>query len=230
MSRSPSTLDQLLTRFGTELRDLVAARDERIASLEQALETARNPILPVVMTLVELLEGRDEFTYGHSRRIAHLSVQLATHLGWPPERIRMLHIAGLLHDIGMVIVPDAVLQKEGKYTSEEFETMKLHASTGGRILHRLGFIGEEIELWVQHHHERYDGAGYPDGLAGDQIPVGARIIALADAYDAMVSPRRYKQRLTHFVALDEIGICGGRQFDPQLALAFQEAFQAPPEY
>jgi HD-GYP domain-containing protein (c-di-GMP phosphodiesterase class II) len=175
-----------------------------------------------------LLEGRDAFTYGHSRRVAHTAVAFVTHLGWSLDEVKKMNAAALLHDIGKVIIPDCILLKEGRFTSLEFETMKLHSSTGSRIIGYFPGLPPEVEPWVLHHHERFDGEGYPDGLAGAEIPVGARILALADAFDAMTTHRRYKAAFPHWVALDEIGKCAGRQFDPDLANEFMLAFPDPP--
>lgn len=221
--------EAVLARFSGEIRGILEETLGQLAATREELAAAREHAFPVVLALAELLEGRDSFTYGHSRRVARYSVRLAQHLGWPVDRTQTLNMAALLHDIGKVIIPDAILLKEGKFTALEFETMQLHSSTSGRILHRLAILGAEATDWVTHHHERWDGTGYPDGLAGEAIPIGARIIALADAYDAMTSSRRYRTQLAHWVALDEATSCGGRQFDPQLTLAFSLAMAEPPE-
>ena len=220
-------LDTLIDQHGAALRtwrDTVLAR---LDALTQDLDQARQDAMPVVLAMAEMLEGRDNTTYGHSRKVAMVSSGIAEAMGWSPERTRLLRMAGLLHDIGKIIIPDAILHKEGKYTEFEFETMKLHSSTGGRILHRLGMLGAEAELWVLHHQERWDGTGYPDGLTGTEIPMGARIMALADAYEAMTSYRRYRQALPHWVVLDELGHVAGKQFDPDVVRVFQEHFPQP---
>lgn len=225
---SKERLKKTIKSFSDGIFGLFDEIEKRNREMSESLESAQEKMFPVVLAFVQMLEGRDEFTYGHSRRVAANCVRLACYLKWPVERIRLLNFAALLHDIGTIIIPDSILHKDGKYTTFEYETMKLHSSTGNRILSRLEFIGREIPEWVLHHHERYDGEGYPDGLAGDMIPIGARIIALADSYDAMTTPRRYRQKIEHWMALDEIVRCGGRQFDPDLAVDFQEAMSIPP--
>lgn len=224
-------LDQLLKNFGEGLKKAV---DETLSQTRQeledskfALDSARNVALPAVLALSEILEGRDQVTAGHSRRIARMAVHFAHYLKWPPAQVQLMNMVALLHDIGKVIVPDCILMKQGKFTTEEMETMKFHSATGCRIIQRLGFFGPEGESWVLHHHERFDGDGYPDGISGTDIPIGARILALMDTYDAMTESRRYRQKLSHWMAIDEMMKCGGRQFDPDLTNAFFDAFKEP---
>jgi HD-GYP domain-containing protein (c-di-GMP phosphodiesterase class II) len=224
-------LEALLEVFSRGVKEAFAAsRQEdrqRIDNLSYSLDVARNAAFPAVLALVELMEGRDSVTYGHSRRIAKMAVHFAHFLKWPPERVKLMNMVALLHDVGKVIIPDSILLKEGKFTPLEYETMKLHSGTGARIIKRLEFLGEEAEGWVLSHHERWDGEGYPDGLDGKDIPVGARILCLCDAFDAMTEARRYRQKMEPWIALDEIIRCGGRQFDPDLVNPFFEAFQKP---
>ncbi|HNV69873.1 MAG TPA: HD-GYP domain-containing protein [Candidatus Ozemobacteraceae bacterium] len=232
-SRTPDSEARLLAdslkRFSDEIVGIFARTQTQNAKLRDELEVARDIAFPAVLALSELMEGRDNVTYGHSRRVARICVQVVDHLRWPVERVKLMNMTCLLHDIGKVIIPDAILNKEGKFTPLEYETMKLHSSTGSRIVQRLGFLGEEAETWILHHHERWDGEGYPDGLTGDQIPLGARILCMADTYDALTTARRYRQKMEHWVALDEIVKCGGKQFDPDLAMSFLDALKEPPE-
>lgn len=218
-----------LKRFSDEIVGIFARTQTQNAKLREELENARDLAFPAVLALSELMEGRDSVTYGHSRRVARIAVQVVNYLKWPLERVKLMNMACLLHDIGKVIIPDAILNKEGKFTPLEFETMKFHSSTGCRIVQRLSFLGEEASLWVLHHHERWDGEGYPDGLAGEDIPLGARILCMADTYDALTTARRYRQQMEHWVALDEIVRCGGKQFDPNLTMAFLDALKEPPQ-
>ncbi|MBF0502480.1 MAG: HD-GYP domain-containing protein [Candidatus Riflebacteria bacterium] len=221
--------DALVRQFTEDSHALFGEMSARLESCRADLREARDLAFPAVLALTQILEGRDSFTYGHSRRVARYSIRLAEHLKWPTDQIKLLNMGALLHDIGKVIIPDSVLLKEGKFTPLDFETMQLHSSTSGKIVHRLGFLGEDVENWVLFHHERFDGTGYPDGLKGEEIPIGARIYSLADAYDAMTSVRRYRQKMPHWTALDEITSCGGRQFDPDLANEFSLAMAEPPE-
>ncbi|MFZ2957595.1 MAG: HD-GYP domain-containing protein [Candidatus Ozemobacteraceae bacterium] len=229
-SNSEKRFEALLSRFSEDTRALLKESSQQLNAYRSDLLAARDIAFPAVLALAQLLEGRDPFTYGHSKRVARYSFRLAEYLKWPTDRIKLLNMGALLHDIGKIIIPDSVLLKEGKFTELDFETMKLHSSSSCRIVHRLGFLGEEVEAWVLYHHEKYDGTGYPDGLKKDEIPIGARILSLADAYDAMTSSRRYRQKMPHWTALDEIAACGGRQFDPDLANEFSLAMAEPPDF
>ena len=216
-------LTGVVDSFVLSLKELFNSLEKEKGELVSQLDAMIDRIFPTVSTFVQLLEGRDSFTYDHSRRIARYCVHFAGFLNWSLSDIQRLNTAALLHDIGKIIIPDSILQKEGKFEPLEYETMKLHSSTGSRIINNLGFLGTDIESWILHHHERFDGTGYPDGISSDEIPAQAMIIALSDAFDAMTSPRRYKQRVEPWVALDEITRCAGRQFEPDLALKLQEA-------
>jgi len=223
-------LEKIIGNFSRELISTWRELEGELDTANSELNQARGDLFPAVLAFADLLEGRDIVTFGHSKRVARASVRFAEFLKWPIPRVRLLNFAALLHDIGKIIIPDSILHKEGKFTPLEFETMKLHSSTGSRIISRLGFLGSEVEEWILHHHERYNGEGYPDGLTGENIPIGARILCIVDSYDAMTTSRRYRQKIEHWVALEEIAKCGGKQFDPNLANAFQEAFQlSPPE-
>jgi HD-GYP domain-containing protein (c-di-GMP phosphodiesterase class II) len=148
-----------------------------------------------------------------------LSRHLAVQIGLTDAQVERIYMAGLLHDVGKIGVPEAVLQKPGKLTAEEFEQMKKHPEIGARILADIKQV-KDILPGVLHHHERYDGKGYPHGLAGENIPQMGRILCLADCFDAMTSNRTYRKALPLEVALAEIRRCSGTQFDPSLAEAF----------
>jgi len=173
----------------------------------------------VAIALVKALESYDPYMKGHSERVAQYSTNLAENLHLEKSMIRKIYWAGLVHDIGKIIVPRSILNKAGKLTEEEYEIVKKHALKGYEIL--LGVEGmEEIAKIVKHHHERWDGKGYPDGLKGEQIPIESRIIALSDAFDAMTSARPYRDPLSVEKALNEIMKNKETQFDPNLADAF----------
>ena len=163
-------------------------------------------------------KGIDASTQGHSRAVAWLAMQIATQAGLSPAEIEEIGLAGLVHDIGKIHVPQHVLRKPPPLTAEEFEIIKSHAALGAEILQPFNL--KAIECIVRHHHERYDGKGYPDGLAGDKIPLGARIVAVAECYHRIVSDSRHQGAHTFEDALAELRHCSGTQFDPKIVTAF----------
>ncbi len=194
---------------------------ERLPIDEQARRDEQAQALSSVRALAQAVDARDASTQRHSERVAALASAIAAALGWPAERSVQIYEAGLVHDVGKIGVPDAVLLKSGALTSEEFEQMKFHAPLGAQIV--AGVLTEEQTAWVRHHHERSDGAGYPDGLVGEDIPEGARILALADAWDAMISPRRYGASRRREEALAECRAHAGSQFWPAAVAVLDEA-------
>ncbi len=191
---------------------------------EKNIELSRqDPILYDAHDLVEaigsIIDMRDHYTYGHSIRVGNASQKIAELLGLSYHEVENIHLAGHLHDIGKVALPDFILLKQRKLSPQEFERMKEHPVTGYKILCKLrGF--ERISIYVLHHHERYDGKGYPKNLKGPEIPLGSRIIAVADAIDAMLSDRPYRKALTIEETMKEVERQKGKQFDPELAMLF----------
>jgi HD-GYP domain-containing protein (c-di-GMP phosphodiesterase class II) len=169
--------------------------------------------------LTSAVDAKDAYTCGHSERVAAISKQLTLEAGLPDALAERVYMAGLLHDVGKIGVPESVLQKTGRLTPEEFEQMKRHPQIGARILRDVKQISDLIP-GVLHHHERFDGQGYPNGLTGENIPIMGRIICLADCFDAMTSNRTYRKALPLEVALTEIRRCSGTQFDPVLTESF----------
>ena len=176
-------------------------------------------MMGLLHSLTSAVDAKDAYTCGHSERVALLSRHLATQVELSDAEVEQIYMAGLLHDVGKIGVPESVLQKTGRLTPEEFEQMKKHPEAGARILADVKQL-KSIIPGVLHHHERYDGRGYPSGLAADAIPLMGRIICLADCFDAMTSNRTYRKALPLEVALTEIRRCAGTQFDPRLAEAF----------
>jgi len=176
-------------------------------------------MMGLLHSLTSAVDAKDAYTCGHSERVALLSRHLAKNIKLSDAEVERIYMAGLLHDVGKIGVPEAVLQKPGKLTNEEFDQMKKHPEIGARILADIKQI-KDIIPGVLHHHERYDGKGYPAGLAGENIPQMGRILCLADCFDAMTSNRTYRKALPLEVALTEIRRCSGTQFDPGLAEAF----------
>lgn len=177
--------------------------------------------LQAVQSLALAVEAKDPYTKGHSERVAEVSEHLASIMGLPPFQVERVRIAGILHDIGKIGVPEAVLLKKGKLDAQEFELIRKHPVDGRNILCPLHFLSDILPA-VYHHHERYDGKGYPAGLAGEAIPLWARIIQVADTYDAMTSNRPYRDAFSKAHAASEIARCAGTQFDPTVAKAMGE--------
>ncbi|MGA3065300.1 MAG: HD domain-containing phosphohydrolase [Tepidisphaeraceae bacterium] len=176
-------------------------------------------MMGLLHSLTSAVDAKDAYTCGHSERVAAISRQLTIEAGLPDALAERIYMAGLLHDVGKIGVPESVLQKTGRLTPEEFEQMKRHPQIGAKILQDVKQISDIIP-GVLHHHERYDGQGYPGRLTGENIPLMGRIICLADCFDAMTSNRTYRKALPLEVALTEIRRCSGTQFDPILTEAF----------
>ena len=170
----------------------------------------------VVQTLAEAIDAKDKYTKGHSGRVAIYSREIAKRYGYNEKRQDDIYMMGLLHDVGKIGVPDTVINKKGRLTDEEFELIKVHPVVGDRILKKIREM-PELSTGARWHHERYDGKGYPDGLKGEEIPEEARIIAVADAYDAMTSHRSYRDVLPQEIVRSEIEKGKGTQFDPVFA-------------
>ncbi|MDI6736813.1 MAG: GAF domain-containing protein [bacterium] len=174
-----------------------------------------------VEALASEIETRNPYTRGHSERVTHYSAEIAKRLGFNIREIETIKYAGLLHDLGKIGISDDVLLKPGKLTDEEYEQMKHHPIKSESILRIIAFLREILPI-VRHHHEHYNGKGYPDGLKGEQIPLGARIIAVADAFDAITSDRPYRQAKSMEEAVEIIKECTETQFDPQVVQTFLE--------
>lgn len=191
------------------------------AFLENAVLYAEQQrmFIGTIRALTSSIDAKDRYTFGHSDRVAHLGLKLAEALGLPAEVCERIHVCGLLHDVGKIGVPEAVLCKPGRLTEEEFEQIKMHPAIGHRILKDIPLL-EDILPGVLHHHERFDGKGYPAGLTGTDIPLFARILALADTFDAMSSNRAYRPAMPREKVLAEFQRCAGTQFDPGMVGAF----------
>ena len=187
--------------------------------------------------LCQAVETKDFYTRGHSERVSRGATMLARQIGMGAERVEAIRYAGMLHDVGKLGVPTKVLQKTGPLTEEELAAIQLHPMRGLEIVRQIGFLTEALD-GIMHHHERMDGKGYPMGLAGDEIPEFARVIAVADAFDSMTSTRSYRGARSVEEAVAELRKCSGMQFDPALVDAFiaalgqecwtrQEAAQSP---
>ncbi|MFC2060239.1 HD domain-containing phosphohydrolase [Chloroflexota bacterium] len=203
-------------RLELEIKEYRQHMEEKVA--EQA-EKIRTSFLGAITALVYALEAKDKYTSGHSRKVADIAVAIANVMNLPQELLNKVRLSGLLHDIGKIGVMESVLNKPGRLTDEEFSHVKKHPETGERILVPIT-DDEEILKLVRSHHEHYNGAGYPDGLKYTQIELGARILAIADAYEAMTSERSYRKAMSGETAVAEIERGRGTQFDPDVADAF----------
>ena len=176
-------------------------------------------MVSALKSLVNSIEARDSYTKQHSERVTAYALQIACAMNIPEEEKNSISFGGYLHDIGKIGVRDTVLLKEGVLTSEEVDEIKMHPVIGDNIISPLKFFPRERDL-IRHHHERFDGRGYPDGMAGEQIPVTVRILSVADTYDAMTSVRPYRSAKSHQAAMKELVRCSGSQFDGSVVDAF----------
>jgi len=183
-------------------------------------ESMYSNLINTLQSLVAAIEARDYYTQKHSQRVTQLSIKIAEKLGCSQDEIDTIKFAGILHDIGKISISDSILLKKGKLTKEETRVVQKHPVVGEKILEPLSLPPEEKAI-VRYHHERWDGKGYPDGLAGNEIPLLARIIAVADAYDAMTSDRPYRLAKDNGKAVGELIRCSGTQFDKDVVDAFK---------
>ena len=197
---------------------------ERTKQLSAANEDLRRLFTGSIKALARALEAKDEYTQGHSARVAEESVNIARYLSLSDAEVQRMWLAGYLHDIGKIGIKEAVLNKAGKLDEEEWNLIQQHPVVAGKILGPIPELSDIIDIIV-HHHERYDGSGYPDGLEGSSIPLGARILSVADAYDALTSRRPYRDALASDEALRILEAAAGTQFDPVIARAFLDLKQ-----
>lgn len=204
---------------------------QRSLTKEVEEKTRENDLLTfhVVQTLAEAIDAKDTYTNGHSGRVASYSRELAGRLGYDEDEQNKVFMMGLLHDVGKIGVPDWIINKPGRLTDEEFQEIKKHPVVGNKILERIREM-PELSFGARWHHERYDGRGYPDGLKGEEIPEIVRIIAVADAYDAMTSNRSYRDELPQEVVRGEIVKGKGTQFDPRIADAMIQMIDEDKDY
>ncbi|HWR36665.1 MAG TPA: HD-GYP domain-containing protein [Clostridia bacterium] len=202
-----------------EMESLGSAMQRRSLELQAAMRKVDSSYSSTLVALVAALDAREHETAAHSFRVRAYTSHMARLAGYPAALLPQLEQAALLHDIGKFAVPDAILLKPDKLTTEEFALLKEHSVVGEQIVSRIDHFRDSAAI-IRHHHERYDGSGYPDRLVCDQIPLGSRIFAFADTLDAMTSDRCYRKALTFAEARSEICECAGTQFDPRLTQLF----------
>lgn len=210
-------------RFDThQLKLLYIFASQVAVSLENVRlhENLKEKLLNAVSTLAMALEAKDAYTRGHSQRVSHYSVQIAREMRLPEREVEAIRLAGILHDIGKIGVRDEILHKEGKLNEEEWKQVRKHPEVSVSILSRIPDLKGILEI-IRHHHEHYDGKGYPAGLSGEDIPLGARILAVTDMLDALISDRPYREKITFAEAVEEIRKVSGTQLDPRIVEALE---------
>ena len=203
-------LEEEISAYRNHLERLV---EERTAKLQQAYRILKKAHLDSVKVLAEAIDAKDPYTRGHSDRVTRMSLKIAFQFGFAEDRLESLEYGALLHDIGKIGIKDEVLQKPGALNSEEYQYIQEHPLIGEKIVEGLDFFKDKIPI-IRHHHEHFDGSGYPDGLVGETIPLEARIIAVPDAFDAMTSARPHRGMMPLQDVLMELEKCKGTQFDP----------------
>ncbi len=213
--------DQLLLLIESAIKsiDQMYTIKEINKELQDSQSQLEKAYLESIETLRYTVEAKDKYTRGHSERVSQYMVLIGKYLGLKEEELKILRIGGLFHDIGKIGIPDSVLLKEGKLTDEEYSEIKNHPAIGKHILRNASIFADIIPI-VYHHHEKYDGHGYPEQLAGEDIPYYARIAAVADTFDAMTSRRSYRNALPLDIVRAEFVKCTGTQFDPEIAKVF----------
>ncbi len=224
LTRARHTIE--LTRLQNDLASQVEEKTRAVLEREERIARIN---AQVVHALAGAVDAKDAYTNGHSERVAEYAREIARRLGWDEERQKSVYMIGLLHDVGKIGIPDGIINKPARLTDEEYAIIKTHPVQGGRI---LGNISEfpELAIGAHWHHERWDGGGYPDGIAGEEIPAEARIIAVADAYDAMASRRSYRGVLPQETIRAELERGSGKQFDPKFAAIMLQMMDEDTEY
>ena len=209
-----------------KVRGQIIDENKRLEELQQYQENLSSQLIDVLCSTVE---AKDQYTRGHSQRVAQYAREIMYRMGGDEKVLQEVYYIGLLHDVGKISIDDSIINKKGRLTEEEYEQIKLHTVAGYQILKHVDVI-PDLAIGARWHHERYDGTGYPNGLAGDNIPLIARIISVADAYDAMTSNRSYHKIMPQSVVREEISRGMGRQFDPAIARIMLEMIDEDIQY
>jgi cyclic di-GMP phosphodiesterase len=226
LSDLANAIERALRRRGTELEkaklDHWLKEEVGVRTAELRMERANLERISVATleTLVNALEAKDAYLRGHSARVADSAAMVASELGLPDDQVELIRTAGRLHDIGKIGIREEILSKQGPLTDEEFDHVKLHPLIGSQILSPLAHLGPVIQF-VRSHHERWDGKGYPDGLVGEAIPIGARIIGAVEIYDALTTSRPYQEKMSPELAVERLRDLVGTVLDPAVHRALQ---------
>ena len=213
--RKPFAADVLLKRVNNTI-ELNRLHHDMAQEIRVKTERLSRAYMQIVQALAASVDAKDKYTHGHSSRVAAYSREIARRAGWSEMELDDIYMMGLLHDVGKIGISDAIINKAGRLTDEEFAAIKTHPAVGAEILGKIDDL-PELKVGARWHHERWDGRGYPDGLKGNEIPEVARIIAVADTYDAMTSNRSYRALMPQERVRAEIARCSGSQFDPRFA-------------
>jgi len=190
----------------------------------QLYMTMRKIYFETIQALATAIEAKDPYTKGHSERVAEFAAIIAEEMKLPENEVNNLKFAALLHDIGKIGIPEHILNKPDKLTKEEFDVVKTHPDMGASIVKKIDFLMHASSI-IRYHHERYNGSGYPEGLTGEQIPLGAAILAVADTFDALTTDRPYRKAWSIQETIEEIERCAGRDFKPEVVAALKTALE-----
>jgi len=214
-----------IARLGSNFNNMAGSIEALVRRLKQALRQNQELFLETIKTLAAAIDAKDRYTRGHSERVSSYSMAMSRHLGLSQEKVFRVHIAAILHDVGKLGVRESILNKPGGLSDEEFEIMKQHPSIGAQIMSPIRML-KDIIPGIRNHHETWDGNGYPDRLVGEEIPMVARIIGVADTFDAMTTNRPYQHAMTLDYVLAKMRSMSGTRFDPAVIDAFVAAVEA----
>jgi putative nucleotidyltransferase with HDIG domain len=209
--------------YSTEIKLIHSIASECAISIKKALlyEEIRDILFSVTESFALAIDAKDPYTYGHSKRVAETAASVAVQMGFSSEAVHWIRLAALLHDVGKIGTPENILRKNGSLSADEMGRIKDHPIVGAKMIEHISRMGE-VAQWICHHHEKYDGTGYPAGLAQEEIPMPSKIIAVADYYDALTSDRPYRKTLSKKEALDIMRRLIGIQFDPAVFEYFEK--------
>ena len=222
-------IPEILTLRVKQIAELLRLQKRLSDEVEKKTKENEQLFLNVVSSLAGAIDAKDTYTNGHSSRVAEYSKEIARRYGYSLKEQSDIYIMGLLHDVGKIGIPDSIINKPGKLTDEEYNIIKKHPVIGSQILKNIKEM-PKLSIGARWHHERYDGGGYPDGLAGEEIPEEARIIAVADSYDAMSSKRSYRNIISQQKIREEILRGSGTQFDPRFADIMLKMIDEDPDF
>jgi len=214
-----------IARLGSNFNDMAGNIEALVRRLKQALRQNQELFLETIKTLAAAIDAKDQYTHGHSERVSSFSMAISRHLGLTQEEVFRVHIAAILHDVGKLGIRESILNKPGGLSDEEFDIMRQHPSIGAQIMSPIRML-KDIIPGIRNHHETWNGKGYPDQLKGEEIPMVARIIGIADTFDAMTTTRPYQQAMTLDYVLDKMRSMSGTRFDPVVIDAFIAAVEA----